>query len=465
MSVAPNTPTAVLVSISGVLQDPTAYSVSGTTLTFSSAPPSGSSNIVARYLGVPASGVTTTAYRTVTEYTATAGQTTFSPPSYTVGYIDVYRNGVRLGTADYTASNGTTVVLATGATVGDLIALESFYVSSVLNALPATGGTINAVAGATPLIVQKNGTTAVTLGGTSANLEVIGDSSTAILRTTTASGYAGLRVYNDQNSSLRALEIDYFGSTYSAGEMAWIGTTGAYPLSLATNNTIRFQIGATGTMNRTMTADGIAYQVKSSYAGNPSIIELGQSSSDGYIKVLDASGNATRITGYASGQSYFNCSVGFGGTTTTATYPVSISQGVPTTSGGNARLKIGNHIWQGTANDDMYLYGYNGNTTGGLLYVGNYYTFSARSIKSDITPLTNSLENICKLNGYSYTITDTGRKSVGLIADEVEQVYPDLVAHDEETGEANSVDYQSLVAVLIEAVKELKAEIEVLKGK
>jgi hypothetical protein len=48
-----------------------------------------------------------------------------------------------LGTADFTATTGTTVVLASGATTGDLIRTESFYVSSVLNALPTTGGTIS----------------------------------------------------------------------------------------------------------------------------------------------------------------------------------------------------------------------------------------------------------------------------------------------------------------------------------
>ena len=87
MSVAPAGTTSVLVAISGVLQDPATYGVVGTTLTFSSAPPSGTGNISARYLGIPASGVTTTAYRTVTEFTATAGQTTFTPPSYTVGSV------------------------------------------------------------------------------------------------------------------------------------------------------------------------------------------------------------------------------------------------------------------------------------------------------------------------------------------------------------------------------------------
>ena len=140
MSVAPANTTSVLVAITGVLQDPSTYSVSGTTLTFSAAPPTGTSNISVRYLGIPASGVTTTAYRTVTNFTATAGQTSFSTPSYTVGYINVFRNGVYLPTTDYTATTGTTVILNNAATVGDTITTESFYVSSVINAVAQTNG-------------------------------------------------------------------------------------------------------------------------------------------------------------------------------------------------------------------------------------------------------------------------------------------------------------------------------------
>jgi hypothetical protein len=165
MSVAPAGVSNVLVAVSGVLQDPSTYGVSGTTLTFSAAPPSGTGNISCRYLGVPVTGVTTTAYRTVTEFTATAGQTTFTPPSYTVGFINVYLNGVLLGSADYTASNGTTVVLATGASAGNLVTVESFLVSSVLNAIPNTAGAVsssNIVDGAitTAKIADANVTTA-----------------------------------------------------------------------------------------------------------------------------------------------------------------------------------------------------------------------------------------------------------------------------------------------------------------
>jgi len=144
MTVAPANTSSIIVAVTGVLQDPSTYSVSGTTLTFSAAPPSGTSNISVRYLGIPASGVTTTAYRTVTNFTATAAQTSFSVPSYTVGYIDVYRNGVRLVSTDFTATTGTTVVLANACTVGDAVVTESFLVSSVLNAIPNTGGSVSA---------------------------------------------------------------------------------------------------------------------------------------------------------------------------------------------------------------------------------------------------------------------------------------------------------------------------------
>ena len=142
MSAAPATTTSILVAVTGVLQDPSTYSVVGTTLTFSAAPPSGTGNISVRYLGIPASGVTTTAYRTITEFTATAGQTTFTPPSYTPGFISVFRNGALLSTTDYTATNGTTVVLGSAASASDLVTIESFYVSSVLNAIPATAGSV-----------------------------------------------------------------------------------------------------------------------------------------------------------------------------------------------------------------------------------------------------------------------------------------------------------------------------------
>ena len=86
-------------------------------------------------------------------YTATANQTTFTGAdtngntlAYDAGYADVYLNGVRLSGADITITSGTSVVLAAGATVGDIIDIVgygTFNVAAVAGSA-ITSGTINA---------------------------------------------------------------------------------------------------------------------------------------------------------------------------------------------------------------------------------------------------------------------------------------------------------------------------------
>lgn len=59
------------------------------------------------------------------EHTATANQTTFTA-TYDAGYVDVYLNGVKLAATDYTATDGSNVVLDNGATAGDIVFIQSF---------------------------------------------------------------------------------------------------------------------------------------------------------------------------------------------------------------------------------------------------------------------------------------------------------------------------------------------------
>lgn len=66
-------------------------------------------------------------------FTATSGQTTFNTNGYTPGYIDVFMNGVKLSPSDFTATNGSDVVLASGATTGDLLQVISFTPFNVAN--------------------------------------------------------------------------------------------------------------------------------------------------------------------------------------------------------------------------------------------------------------------------------------------------------------------------------------------
>ena len=81
-------------------------------------------------------------------YTATAGQTSFSgagAENVTLTYsdemyIDVYQNGVKLSPADYTATSGTTVVLAQGASVNDIVEVVKYDAFSVADTVSAKDG-------------------------------------------------------------------------------------------------------------------------------------------------------------------------------------------------------------------------------------------------------------------------------------------------------------------------------------
>ena len=70
---------------------------------------------------------------TRTSFTATVGQTTFSV-TYTAPYIQVYQNGVMLNATDYTATNGTSVILAIGAFTGDIIEFVAFNLVPIAGA-------------------------------------------------------------------------------------------------------------------------------------------------------------------------------------------------------------------------------------------------------------------------------------------------------------------------------------------
>jgi hypothetical protein len=88
---------------------------------------------------------------------------------------------------------------------------------------------------------------------------------------------------------------------------------------------------------------------------------------------------------------------------------------------------------------------------------------SDRRLKDNITPLRDSLEKILSLNGYSYNWKSNGTKDIGVIAQDVETVFPEIVHTDSATG-YKSVEYGNLVAPLIEAIKSQQKEIDLLKA-
>jgi hypothetical protein len=80
------------------------------------------------------------------------------------------------------------------------------------------------------------------------------------------------------------------------------------------------------------------------------------------------------------------------------------------------------------------------------------------SLKDNIQTIANPLDKIIKLNGVTFNWKENKKPSIGVIAQEVEKVFPSLV----KTAENKSVNYNGLVGVLIEAVKEQQKQIEEL---
>ena len=93
------------------------------------------------------------------------------------------------------------------------------------------------------------------------------------------------------------------------------------------------------------------------------------------------------------------------------------------------------------------------------------FASSDKRLKDNLKPIENSLDKVSKLSGYEFDWNDKQKTykghDIGVVAQEVEEVLPELVATREDGYKA--VKYEKIVALLIEPIKELKAEVEELK--
>jgi hypothetical protein len=98
---------------------------------------------------------------------------------------------------------------------------------------------------------------------------------------------------------------------------------------------------------------------------------------------------------------------------------------------------------------------------GAATFNNNVTAFSDERLKDNIETLEDGLDKVEQLRGVTYTRDD--REEIGVIAQEVEKILPEIVlTADDEMG-TKSVDYSRITAVLIEAVKELSAKVKELE--
>jgi len=101
------------------------------------------------------------------------------------------------------------------------------------------------------------------------------------------------------------------------------------------------------------------------------------------------------------------------------------------------------------------------NPSSGLLTSTDYNSSSDMTLKQDFIPINNSLNIISQLTGFGFTWKESKEKAYGLSAQEVEKVIPEIV-RDRPDG-TKGINYMNLTAFLVEAIKDLKQEIEELK--
>jgi trimeric autotransporter adhesin len=87
-------------------------------------------------------------------------------------------------------------------------------------------------------------------------------------------------------------------------------------------------------------------------------------------------------------------------------------------------------------------------------------TYSSRRWKTNIHALQNALGKVEQLRGVSYDLKDSGKHEIGVIAEEVGQVVPEVVSYEKNGKDAQGVDYSRLTALLIEAVKQQQQQIQ-----
>jgi hypothetical protein len=433
-----------------------------------------------------------------TTYTATAGQTSFAA-TYDAGFVDVYLNGVKLinGT-DFTATNGSTVVLTTGAAVNDTVDIVGYGTFELQNTSLDDLSDVSSASASTGQFLKWNGTnwvgdtvstdlvadTTPQLGGNldlnSNNITGTGNISTTGTATFSASSQTPVRITSSNTASFIEMG-DSTGSirfgTSSSGDMTFhTGGDAAYGgeakvMTLDSNGLLGI---GTATPNRTLTVEASTGTVAdfTSTGTSGGGITLGDANTTaGFNRIRGVgddmyfytSGNNERMRIQADG----DIVVGTGSTISGSTQFTILGE-----SDGRAAdtyrqsTSSTNHIqnWYsdvgGTRNIQAVI------EAGGDVEsrTNNFTGTSDRTLKENITDANSQWDDIKALQVKNYNfIGEPERTCIGVIAQDVEAAgMTGLVKTSDETGKM-SVKYSVLYMKAIKALQEAMQKIEDLE--
>ena len=448
-------------------------------------------------------------------YTATSSQTAFSGADANgvtlryqdEEYVDVYKNGLILKTGtDYSLSSNTTMTLASGATNGDKIAIIVYDVFNVTVDDAYTKSTADSrflnVAGDTmsgaldlnglELVLDADADTSITADtDDQIDIKIAGADDFQFTANTFTAQSGSSIVVPDGGLTFGSTAITSTGAELNLID----GGTARGTTAVASGDGIL--INDAGTMRMT-NVDTVSTYFAGHSVGGSNIVTTGALNSGSITSgfgTIDTGSSTITTTGAISGGSLTaNGGVTVDNITIDGT-EIDLSSGDLTVDvagdiildadGGDVILKddgteIGRlindstdfNIQCATQDKDIKFSGNDGGSGinalvldmsagGAATFNNNVTAFSDERLKSNIETIQGGLEKVEQLRGVTYTRDE--RDNIGVIAQEIEKVLPDIVlTADDEMG-TKSVDYSRITAVLIEAVKELSAKVKYLE--
>ena len=459
----------------------------------------------ASLMGMVASGdnfkITTSSAVGTVSFDRNVGIGTSSPSAK----LDV-RGGIRLGdTIADVADGGRPIIYAsdgTGSHTGHAL---------VIQARDGAGSEIDFVTGTTPttrMRIDSSGRVGIGTSSPSSVLEVCGTSSGQnVLHLSNTAGTSDggaenqLRVTCNGNTNWGNLDIQAYQTIFSqngsermridssgnvgigttspthsisleqSNKLGWVSTVGSDKAAIEfsgvddslrfynnTGSTERMRIDSSGNLlvgktSTSSTVDGVTSfnsgAIEIVRTSNP-LLYLNRQTSDGDIAVFRKNGTTVGSIGTASGYS----TIGSGDT------GLIFHSGDDAIYGWNTSTNAarGSAIDLGTNTrkfKDAHF--------SGTVNAANFNTTSDATLKTNVETLTGSLDAVKALRGVSFDWIENGNSEVGVIAQEVEAVVPDVVSTNDQG--IKSVKYGNLVGVLIEAIKEQQQRIEALEAK
>ena len=444
------------------------------------------------YIGTsPSNGV-----RRVYTYTASGSQTTFTGASnegqtlsyVDTNYIDVYQNGVLLGTADYTSTSGTSVVLDTGATSNDIIVIIVYDVFSVADVVSKTsGGTFdgNITAGGN-LTVTGTATFNGSVSGISTALD---DVATGDAASTLATSAGNITIDAQGNDT----DIIFKG-TDNSSDITMLTLDGSdagtaifnHDIELGTDASI-IKFGADNEITLTHVADTGLLLEDSGGTPTLQLHDANESIASEGSKIILKSGGTTFNFPTSDGSNGQALVTDGSGTLSFAAAGASLANDannrVVTATGSGGLNGESGLTFNGTTLDfnlasaGTAAHFYNGSSLVGSITVSSanthFNTSSDYRLKENIVDITDATDRVKKLKPkrFNFIADKTNTVVDGFLAHEVSSIVPEAITGEKDAVDSDGkiipqgIDQSKLVPLLVKTIQELEARIAVLESK